>query len=53
MANDAALCKPSEPVAVLQIHGTLDPLVLFNGFIGLYPGAEDIVKRVFEVVEVP
>lgn len=48
---DPAKCKPSEPVSVLQIHGTEDDAVLFegeamnNGVLGGYPGAEETVAR--------
>lgn len=38
---DDTLCTPSEPVAVLQIHGTMDETVLYDGgtFVVDYPGA--------------
>jgi polyhydroxybutyrate depolymerase len=42
MWNDEAVCQPTDPVHVLQIHGTLDPVILwFGGYIGFtpYPGA--------------
>lgn len=42
---DEADCAPSEPVSVLQIHGTLDALVLYPGTVGLYPGVEEIMRR--------
>jgi polyhydroxybutyrate depolymerase len=46
---DPAKCKPSEPVSVLQIHGTEDTAVLYEGesVIGEigYPGAEATVAR--------
>jgi len=42
---EAADCAPSEAVSVLQIHGTLDALVLFPGSLGLYPGAEEVMRR--------
>lgn len=46
---DPALCKPSEAVSVLQIHGTEDTSVLYEGEgvaggIG-YPSAEETVAR--------
>jgi polyhydroxybutyrate depolymerase len=46
---DPAKCKPSEPVAALQIHGTEDTSVLFEGEstaagIG-YPGAVETTAR--------
>lgn len=40
---DAAACKPSQPVAVLQVHGTLDPVIAYLGGLlpgGVYPGAK-------------
>lgn len=33
---DPARCTPSEPVGVLQIHGSLDPVISYNG--GATPG---------------
>ena len=39
---DAEKCKPTQPVAALQIHGTLDPTVGYFGGVlsgGSYPGA--------------
>lgn len=36
--KDAAKCKPSQPVAVLQLHGTADSIVGYTGSL-LYPGA--------------
>lgn len=42
-------CVPSDPVTVLQMHGTMDTTIPYDGqpFQGLYsyPGAEDIVAR--------
>jgi polyhydroxybutyrate depolymerase len=38
MWADASRCKPSEPVAVLQIHGTDDDLVPFDGMAHGAPG---------------
>lgn len=48
--NDAADCAPSEPVAVLQIHGTADATVAFDGgqfFPGgpTYPSAQGSAER--------
>lgn len=31
MPNDAAGCRPSRPVSVLQIHGTTDGTILYSG----------------------
>jgi polyhydroxybutyrate depolymerase len=46
---DPARCKPSEPVAVLQIHGTEDTSVLFEGELTSaeigYPGADETTAR--------
>jgi polyhydroxybutyrate depolymerase len=51
--HDAHMCAPSEPVAVLQIHGTSDDTILFlGGTLGVggagqtrrYPGAEATAK---------
>jgi polyhydroxybutyrate depolymerase len=42
--SDPADCRPSEPVAVLQIHGTLDDTIAYEGGdtgAGAYPGAVD------------
>jgi len=49
-AIDAVACEPSEPVAVLQVHGTADPTILFGGGnVGAggdnYPGAADTVAQ--------
>lgn len=47
MVDDISKCKPSEPVAVLQIHGTADDTVNYNGgSIGpaAYPGAQGSVE---------
>ena len=42
MWNDETNCQPTDPVHVLQIHGTLDPVIFWlGGYIGFtpYPGA--------------
>lgn len=43
-ADPGANCRPSEPVAALQIHGTADPTILYSGGclvgLGCYPSAE-------------
>ena len=43
--NDTSKCAPSEPVAVLQVHGTKDTEVLYDGLqgAGAYPGAKATV----------
>lgn len=38
-------CAPSEPVAVLQVHGTLDAVIAYNGTAGQYPSAPTVVDR--------
>lgn len=52
--NDPSRCAPSEGVAALQIHGTLDPVILYGGGSTIggqanvvgppYPSAEDSVR---------
>ncbi|MBE2249741.1 MAG: hypothetical protein IAE78_09335 [Myxococcus sp.] len=45
---DVTKCNPTAPVAVLQIHGTLDPVIAYNGGATVgqppYPSAEDSVR---------
>ena len=45
---DSSKCNPTDPVAVLQIHGTLDPVIAYNGGATVgqppYPSAEDSVR---------
>jgi len=49
--KDAARCRPSEPVAVLQIHGDADPIIEYRGgafssagrALAPYPSASDSV----------
>ena len=47
--SDPARCTPTEPVAVLQVHGTADSTILYNGgsFMGgsSYPSAATSVSR--------
>ncbi|MBO0868143.1 MAG: hypothetical protein J2P15_06220, partial [Micromonosporaceae bacterium] len=47
--TDPALCHPSRPVSVLQIHGTADETIGFNGGSNGpgrdFPGAEQTVAR--------
>lgn len=46
--EDAGDCTPAEGVSVVQVHGTLDATVLYDGgvfFGGTYPGAEESVER--------
>jgi len=51
MDADPKRCRPSEPVHVLQIHGTADDVIHFDGgsFTGPYPGAKETVRRWVEV----
>ncbi|MBL8784641.1 MAG: alpha/beta fold hydrolase [Deltaproteobacteria bacterium] len=42
---DAADCAPSEPVSVLQVHGTFDAVIAYNGVLGQFPSAETVVSR--------
>ena len=46
--TDAARCAPTEPVAVLEVHGTADPTIAYNGGLNLgvtYPSAATSVAR--------
>lgn len=49
--NDAARCTPSRPVAVLQVHGTRDDVIGYNGGRtpvgtgGPFPSARETVAR--------
>ena len=48
--NDPSMCQPSEPIHVLNIHGTLDPIIFWLGGYLLpnlnpYPGAETTAAR--------
>jgi polyhydroxybutyrate depolymerase len=45
--QDASRCQPDDTVAMLQIHGSEDPDVLFEGETGeqAYPGAVETVAR--------
>ncbi len=48
MWSDAARCKPSEPVSVLQVHGTGDDTIAYEGGTIAsvpYPGARTTVSR--------
>jgi len=43
---DTAQCEPSEPVSILQIHGTADGTIMYDGgstVVGTYPSAETTV----------
>jgi polyhydroxybutyrate depolymerase len=45
---DESRCQPSEPTRVLQIHGTSDVTILYDGVASgpmRYPGAEETVER--------
>jgi polyhydroxybutyrate depolymerase len=41
----AAECAVGDPVPVLQIHGTLDTTIPYDGWPGAYPSAPDTVER--------
>ncbi|MFK7987171.1 MAG: PHB depolymerase family esterase [Sandaracinaceae bacterium] len=38
-------CEPTEPVAVLQIHGDQDATIQYGGTAGFHPSAPDVVAR--------
>ncbi|MGM0559020.1 MAG: alpha/beta hydrolase family esterase [Myxococcota bacterium] len=42
---DADTCDASEPVAVLQAHGTADATISYTGTAGQYPSAEELMER--------
>lgn len=42
--GDASDCGASEPVSVLQVHGTADTTIAYDGGVG-YPSAPDTVAR--------
>jgi polyhydroxybutyrate depolymerase len=45
--QDSTKCQPTEPVNVLQVHGTLDAVVAYNGGINaghVYPSAATTVR---------
>ena len=47
MWNDPSNCQPTEPIHVLEVHGTLDPVIWWlGGFIGLtpYPGVNTTIE---------
>ncbi|OUU25732.1 MAG: hypothetical protein CBC13_01625 [Planctomycetia bacterium TMED53] len=42
--SNSANCTPAVPVPVLQVHGTLDPIIFYGGGIlgaGVYPSAQE------------
>lgn len=42
--SDPTNCNPTEPVPVLQVHGTIDPIIFYGGGIlgaGVYPSAQE------------
>jgi polyhydroxybutyrate depolymerase len=45
--NDAAQCVPTGPVAVAQVHGTMDETILYGGgtAFGVYPSAMTTFSR--------
>ncbi len=42
---DEDACQATDPVGVLQAHGTTDSSVAYPGVPGSYPGAEEIAER--------
>jgi polyhydroxybutyrate depolymerase len=48
---DPALCHPSQGVHILDVHGTIDDVIHFDGgtFTGPYPGALETVQRWVEL----
>ena len=42
---DGETCEASEPVAVLQAHGTMDTTIVYQGSAGQYPAAEELMER--------
>lgn len=42
---DDETCEASEPVAVLQAHGTMDTTIVYQGSAGQYPAAEELMER--------
>ena len=51
--SDAAKCNPSEPIGVLQIHGTKDAVVAYQGSAGMSAGkdASVLMSRVYPGAE--
>lgn len=45
LPDDANDCNPGEPISVLQIHGTADAVIYYNGVASQYPGAAEIMER--------
>ncbi len=49
--SDPERCRPSRPVGLIQVHGTLDSTIAYAGGSfrggGSYPGAETVVTRFF------
>jgi polyhydroxybutyrate depolymerase len=48
---DPLLCQPNRPVHILNVHGTVDNVIRFEGgtFTGPYPGAVETVQRWVEL----
>ncbi|MCA9489206.1 MAG: alpha/beta fold hydrolase, partial [Myxococcales bacterium] len=42
---DAADCREEAPLSALQMHGTVDDTILYDGFPGFYPSAETSIGR--------
>lgn len=45
LPNAVSDCAPSAPVTVLQVHGTADAVIGYNGNPGAYPGALSVADR--------
>jgi polyhydroxybutyrate depolymerase len=46
--SDPALCNPTEPMPVLQVHGEADLIILYNGGVlgvGVYPSAQETCQQ--------
>lgn len=45
MFDDPTKCKPTEPVSVLQIHGTMDDTIAYGGgtLVNTYPSANETI----------
>mgnify|MGYP006126415013 CR=1 FL=1 len=41
--NQITSCNPDNPVPVMQMHGTSDPIVLYNGSLGIEP-IDDVIS---------
>ncbi|MDD5307191.1 MAG: PHB depolymerase family esterase [Deltaproteobacteria bacterium] len=46
--KDPSNCQPTHPVSVLQIHGTADTVVLYDGMDALFPGPAPSAEATYE-----